>query len=60
MDILVDGKVIVEVKSVESLHEVHKKQLLTYLKLTGMKIGLLVNFNVSSLVDKVSLIRIIN
>ncbi|AXY77703.1 GxxExxY protein [Paraflavitalea soli] len=60
LDILVEDSVIVEIKSVESLRDVHKKQLLTYLKLTEKKIGLLVNFNVSSLVDKESLIRIIN
>ena len=60
LDILVDDKVIVEVKSVEVLHDVHKKQLLTYLKLTGKKIGILVNFNVATLKDKESLIRIIN
>ena len=60
LDILVEDQVIVEVKSVEALHDVHKKQLLTYLKLTGRKIGLLVNFNVATLVDKESLIRIIN
>lgn len=60
LDILVDDKVIVEVKSVEALHDVHKKQLLTYLKLTGKKIGILVNFNVATLKDKESLIRIIN
>ena len=60
LDILVEDKVIVEIKSVESLHDVHKKQLLTYLKLTGKKIGILVNFNVASLKDKQSLIRIIN
>ena len=44
-DIIVEGKVIIELKSVENLMPVHKKQLLTYLKLTGMKLGLLVNFN---------------
>ncbi|MEK7225812.1 MAG: GxxExxY protein [Bacteroidota bacterium] len=60
LDILVEDKVIVEVKSVEALHDVHKKQLLTYLKLTGKKIGILVNFNVATLKDKESLIRIIN
>jgi GxxExxY protein len=48
-DILVQNEVIVEVKSVEALHDVHKKQLLTYLKLTNKKLGLLINFNVSSL-----------
>src|SRR5689334_3536215 len=60
LDILVEGLVIIEIKSVECLHDVHKKQLLTYLKLAGKKLGILVNFNVNSLVDKESLIRIIN
>jgi len=60
IDLLVQNEVIVEVKSVEALHDVHKKQLLTYLKLANKKLGLLVNFNVSSLKDKESLIRIIN
>ena len=60
MDILVEDSVVIEIKSVETLHDVHKKQLLTYLKLSGKKIGILVNFNVSSLKDKESLIRIIN
>jgi GxxExxY protein len=59
-DIIVENTVILEIKSIETLHDVHKKQLLTYLKLSGMKLGLLINFNVSSLVDKESLIRIIN
>lgn len=45
IDILVDRKVLVELKSVEELHEVHHKQVLTYLKLTDLKLGLLVNFN---------------
>ena len=60
IDILVQNEIVVEVKSVEALHDVHKKQLLTYLKLTGKKLGLLVNFNVSSLKDKESIIRMIN
>jgi len=60
MDILVEDSVILEIKSVETLHDVHKKQLLTYLKLSGKKIGFLINFNVNSLKDKESLIRIIN
>jgi GxxExxY protein len=60
IDILVQNEIVVEVKSVEALHDVHKKQLLTYLKLTDRKLGLLVNFNVSSLKDKESLIRIFN
>ena len=49
IDILVENKVIIEVKSVENLLEVHHKQLLTYLKLSGIKLGLLVNFNTSDI-----------
>ena len=45
LDLLVEKRIIVEVKSVEHLSEVHHKQLLTYLKLTGCKLGILVNFN---------------
>jgi GxxExxY protein len=45
IDLLVENKVIVEVKNVESLTEVHQAQLLTYLKLSGKKLGLLINFN---------------
>ena len=43
-DIIVEGKVILELKSVERVNNAHKKQLLTYLKLTGMKLGYLLNF----------------
>lgn len=43
-DLIVEGKVIVELKSVETVHPVHKKQLLTYLRLTGLKLGYLLNF----------------
>lgn len=45
LDLLVENKVIVELKSVENLIEVHHKQVITYLKLSGLKLGLLVNFN---------------
>ena len=45
LDILGNDKVIVEVKSIEDIAEVHHKQLLTYLKLSGKKLGMLVNFN---------------
>jgi GxxExxY protein len=58
LDILVDEKVILEIKSVEQLLPVHHKQLLTYLKLLNKKLGLLINFNSSSM-DK-SIIRIVN
>jgi GxxExxY protein len=46
LDMLVDQSVIVEVKSVESLLPVHEAQLLTYLRLSGKRVGLLLNFNV--------------
>lgn len=49
IDLLVDNLVIIEVKSVENLAEVHHKQVLTYLKLTGKKLGILVNFNCSDI-----------
>ncbi len=45
LDLLVKKKLIVELKSVENLLDVHHKQLITYLKLSGLKLGLLVNFN---------------
>lgn len=45
LDILVEDKVIIEIKSIEELGKVHHKQILTYLKLTKLKLGLLVNFN---------------
>ncbi len=45
LDILVEDKVIIEIKSIEELAKVHHKQILTYLKLTGLKLGILVNFN---------------
>lgn len=46
LDLLIESKVVVELKSVEVLLEVHHMQLLTYLKLSGHKLGLLINFNV--------------
>lgn len=57
-DIIVENKVIVEIKSIPEINNVHHKQLLTYLKLTGLKLGLLVNFN-TDYIDK-SIIRKIN
>lgn len=44
-DMIIENKVIIELKSVETVLPVHYKQLLTYLKLTGLKLGLLINFN---------------
>ncbi|WP_293892184.1 GxxExxY protein [Flavobacterium sp.] len=58
IDIIVENKFIVEVKSVEALNDVHLAQLLTYLKLSECKLGLLINFNVKLLKDGVR--RIIN
>ena len=46
IDIVVEDKLILEIKSVDALNEVHFAQLLTYLKLTNCKLGLLINFNV--------------
>lgn len=51
LDLLVEASVVVEVKSVSRLEAVHFAQMLTYLKLTGCEVGLLVNFNVSILKD---------
>ena len=58
LDILVNDLVIIEIKSVEALNDVHHKQLLTYLKLSDKKLGLLINFNSASL--KNSIVRIVN
>jgi GxxExxY protein len=58
MDMLVDRKVIVEVKATDQLHPVHKAQLLTYLRLTGLKLGLVLNFGQGRLVDGIT--RVVN
>lgn len=60
IDILVENQIIVKIKSVETLYDVNKKQLLTYLRLSNKKSGILVNFNTARLLDKESIIRIIN
>jgi GxxExxY protein len=57
-DLVPGNKVIVELKSVERLTEVHFKQVLTYLKITGFKLGLLINFNVPYIKDGIH--RIVN
>ena len=49
LDLLVNNKVIIEIKSVETLAKVHHKQILTYLKLSELKLGILVNFNVDDI-----------
>jgi GxxExxY protein len=53
LDLLVAGTVVVETKAVADLHPVHSAQLLSYLKLSGVKVGLLLNFNVSRMRDGV-------
>ena len=57
-DLFVEGKVIIELKSVEKITDVHKKQLLTYLKLTNTKLGYLLNFGGELMKD--GIVRIIN
>jgi GxxExxY protein len=57
-DLLINGMVIVETKSVESVAPVHKKQLLTYLRIMDKRVGLLINFNVVLLKDGIS--RVVN
>ena len=51
LDLLVENKVVVEVKSIEALNLVHTAQVLTYLKITNAQIGLLINFNVLKLIN---------
>ena len=51
IDILVENKVVIEIKSVDQLNDIHTAQVLTYLKLSGCRIGLLMNFNVLKLKD---------
>jgi len=51
LDLIIEERLIVELKSVEVLDQIHTAQLLTYLKLTGIKTGLIINFNVLKLVD---------
>lgn len=58
IDIIIENKFIVEIKSVEALNDVHLAQLLTYLRLSKCKLGLLINFNVSLLKNGVK--RVIN
>ncbi|HSC26059.1 MAG TPA: GxxExxY protein [Vicinamibacterales bacterium] len=49
LDLLVDGTLVVEVKAVESIHPLHLAQVITYLKLSGCPVGLILNFNATSL-----------
>jgi GxxExxY protein len=57
-DFMIENKLIVEIKSIESIAPVHQKQVLTYLRLTGLKLGLLVNFNCALIKDGIQ--RIVN
>jgi len=57
-DLIVEKKVIIELKSVETIAPVHPKQLLTYLRIRGMKLGLLINFNEKLIKDGIT--RIVN
>ena len=59
VDLLVDKSVIVEVKAVERIHSVHRAQMLSYLRMTGCKVGLVINFNVQMLV-KDGIRRVVN
>jgi GxxExxY protein len=58
LDLLVNDLVIIEVKSIDVLSDIHYKQLLTYLKLTNLKLGLLINFNTTKIIK--SIFRIVN
>jgi GxxExxY protein len=58
MDILIENKVIIELKSVETLLPVHKKQLLTYLRLSNLRLGLLINFGSAYIKDGIK--RVVN
>jgi GxxExxY protein len=58
VDLFIEGKLIIELKSVEKITQVHKKQLLTYLKLTNTKLGFILNFGAELMKD--GIVRIIN
>ena len=58
IDLIVGNKVLVEIKSVEALNDIHTAQVLTYLKLSGCKLGLLMNFNVLRVKDGIK--RLVN
>jgi GxxExxY protein len=58
IDILVENKLIIEVKAVEALNDVHLAQVLTYLKLSNCKLGLLMNFNVAKMAEGIK--RVVN
>jgi GxxExxY protein len=58
VDLLIEGKLVIEIKSVEGLNDVHLAQVLTYLKLSDCKLGMLINFNVTLVKDGIK--RVVN
>ena len=58
VDLIIGDKVIIEIKSIEALAPIHKRQLLTYLRLANMRLGLLINFNVERIRDGIQ--RVVN
>ncbi|HSB06414.1 MAG TPA: GxxExxY protein [Thermodesulfobacteriota bacterium] len=58
LDLLVEGTIILELKSCDTIEDIHKAQLLTYLKLSGLKVGLILNFNVPIMKD--GIVRVVN
>jgi len=57
-DLIIESKVVIEIKAVEAIAPVHKKQLLTYLRLTDKRLGLLINFNVELIKNGIT--RVVN
>ena len=53
MDLVVKNKIVMKIKSVDTLHDIHLAQILTYLKLSNNKVGLFVNFNSLKLIDRI-------
>jgi GxxExxY protein len=51
IDLMIDGQVVVEVKAIDALHPIHEAQLLTHLRFSGKRLGLLLNFNVTLMKD---------
>jgi GxxExxY protein len=58
LDVVVEGKIILELKSCEKIEDIYKAQLLTYLRLSGLKLGLILNFNVP--IMKQGIVRVVN
>jgi GxxExxY protein len=58
LDVVVEGNIILELKSCENIEDIHKAQLLTYLRLSGLKLGLILNFNVP--IMKEGIVRVVN